>query len=134
MDPDPFEDPDLSFASHARNALLHDLSSWRDQLARSIARNNHGLPSDTISSTANRIIGRLLFLCIAEDRGLIKAGTLQQIHDSGDPLVIVSELLINVSGPLGRSPPKKSFSYILERSGNNRRPRDTKNSRAVVST
>ena len=106
MDPDPFEDPDLSLGSRARNALLHDLSSWRDQLARSIARNNHRLPSDTISSTANRIIGRLLFLCIAEDRGLIKAGTLQQIHDSGDPLVTVTELFINVANPWAEAPQK----------------------------
>ena len=99
MDPDWFEDPDLSIGSHARDALFHDLSSWRDQLARSIARNNHGLQSDTISSAANRIIGRFLFLCIAEDRGLIKAGTLQQIHGSADPLEAVSELFIPVGDP-----------------------------------
>ena len=49
-DPDPFEDPGLSNGGCARNALLHDLSLWRDQLARSIARNNHGLQSDTIAS------------------------------------------------------------------------------------
>ena len=106
MDPDPFEDPDLSFGSRARNALLHDLSFWRDQLARTIARNNHGLQSDTISSAANRIIGRFLFLCIAQDRGLIKAGTLQQIHDSGDPLVAVTELFITVADPWAEIPQK----------------------------
>jgi SAM-dependent methyltransferase len=99
MDPDPFNDPDLSIGGRARDALLHDLSSWRDHLARSIARNNHGLQSDTISSAANRIIGRFLFLCIAEDRGLIKAGTLQQIHGSADPLAVVSELFFPVGDP-----------------------------------
>jgi SAM-dependent methyltransferase len=99
MDPDPVEDPDLSFGSRARNALLHDLSSWRDHLARSIARNNYGLQSDTIASAANRIIGRFLFLCIAEDRGLIKAGTLHQIHDAADPLSVVSDLLFPVGNP-----------------------------------
>jgi hypothetical protein len=106
MDPAPFEDPDLSLSSHARNTLMHDLSSWRDHLSRSVARNNHGLQSDTISSAANGIIGRLLFLCIAEDRGLIKAGTLQQIHDSRDPFVAVTELFITVADPWAEAPQK----------------------------
>ena len=112
--PDPFEDPDLYFASRARNALLDDLSSWRDQLARSIARNNHGLQSDTISSAANRIIGRFMFLCIAEDRGLIKGGTLQQIHDTADPLAVVSDLLIPVRDPWEEVPQKSRFHTSLE--------------------
>ncbi len=105
-DPDPFEDPDLSNGGRARNALLHDLSLWRDQLARSIARNNHGLQSDTIASAANRIIGRFLFLCIAEDRGLINAGTLQQIHGAADPLAVVSDLLLPVGDPWTEAPKK----------------------------
>ena len=106
MDPDPFEDPDLSNGSRARNVLLHDLSSWRDQLARSIARNNHGLQSDTIASSTNRIIGRFLFLCIAEDRGLINAGTLQNIHDAANPLAVVSALLLPVGDPWTEAPKK----------------------------
>jgi len=106
MDPDPFEDPDLSIGGRARNALLHDLSSWRDQLARSIARNNHGLQSDTTASEANRITGRFLFLCIAEDRGLINTGTLQQVHDAADPLAAVSELLFPVGDPWSEIPKK----------------------------
>jgi len=106
MDPDPFEDPDLSIGGRARDALLHDLSLWREQLARSIARNNHGLQSDTIASAANRIIGRFLFLCIAEDRGLINTGTLQQILDAADPLAAVSELLFPVGDPWSEIPKK----------------------------
>jgi len=114
MDPDPFEDPDLTIGSRARNALLQDLSSWRDQLARSIARNNHGLESDTIASAVNRIIGRFLFLCIAEDRGFIKAGTLQQIHDTADPLAVVSDLLIPVGDPWEEVPKKGRFPASLK--------------------
>jgi SAM-dependent methyltransferase len=106
MDPDPYEDPDLSIGGRARDALLHDLSLWREQLARSIARNNHGLQSDTIASAANRIIGRFLFLCIAEDRGLINTGTLQQILDAADPLAAVSELLFPVGDPWSEIPKK----------------------------
>ena len=114
MDPDPFEDPDLSIGSHARDALFHDLSSWRDQLARSIARNNHGMQSDTISSAANRIIGHFLFLSIAEDRGLINGGTLQQIHETADPLAVVSDLLIPVRDPWEEVPKKGRFHTSLK--------------------
>jgi SAM-dependent methyltransferase len=98
-DPALFDDADISYSTRAWTALLHDLSSWREQLARSIARNNHGLQSDTIAAAANRIIGRFLFLRIAEDRGFMEAGTLQQIHDAADPLTIVSELFLPVGDP-----------------------------------
>ncbi len=80
-------------------SLLHDLSSWRNELARSIARNNHGLQSDTIAAATNRIIGRLIFLRIAEDRGLIETGTLRQIQSAADPLTIVSELFLQSDDP-----------------------------------
>ncbi|MHB8163282.1 MAG: Eco57I restriction-modification methylase domain-containing protein [Methanoregula sp.] len=83
----------------ARTALQHDLSSWREQLARSIARNNHGLPSDTIAAATNQILGRLLFLRIAEDRGLMEAGTLRQIQGTSDPLSAVSELFLPIADP-----------------------------------
>ena len=89
-DPAPYKDADNLSHNRARTALLHDLSSWREHLARSIARKNHNLRSDTIAAATNRIIGRLLFLRIAEDRGLMEAGTLRQIHDTADPLTTVS--------------------------------------------
>ena len=114
MDPDPFEDPDLPIGGRARDALLHDLSSWRDQLARSIARNNHGLQSDTVASAANRIIGRFLFLCIAEDRGFIKTGTLQQIHDAADSLAVVSDLLFPWGDPWEEVPKKSRVHTSLK--------------------
>ncbi|PKL69505.1 MAG: hypothetical protein CVV30_08095 [Methanomicrobiales archaeon HGW-Methanomicrobiales-1] len=83
----------------ARTALQHDLSSWREQLARSIARNNHGLPSDTIAAATNQILGRLLFLRIAEDRGLLEAGTLRQIQGTSDPLSAISEFFLPIADP-----------------------------------
>ncbi len=98
-DPAPVKDADRSLIDGTLTALLHDLSSFRNGLARSIARNNHGLTSDTIAAATNRIIGRLFFLRIAEDRGLIQAGTLQQIHDSVDPLTTVSELFLQNNDP-----------------------------------
>jgi hypothetical protein len=66
----------------AETALLHDLNRWREQLARSIARNNLGLRSDPIGTAVNRILFSLLFLCIAEDRRLIPAGTLRDMQGS----------------------------------------------------
>jgi SAM-dependent methyltransferase len=69
-DPDP---------GRAETALLHDLTRWREQLARSIARNNHGMRSELIATVVNRILLSLLFLCIAEDRHLIPAGTLRNM-------------------------------------------------------
>jgi hypothetical protein len=86
------------------NFFLSDLNTWREQLARSIARNNHGLPSDTIAAATNRIIGRLLFLRIAEDRGLMEAGALRQIHCSADPLTALSELFRNTMDPWTDAP------------------------------
>ena len=85
-------------------ALLYDLNRWREQLARSIARNNHGLTSDAIAAAANRLIGRLLFLRIAEDRGLIDAGTLRKILSAADPLVAVSAFFLAIEDPWAETP------------------------------
>ena len=103
-DTNPVKDGDRHPLDRARTALLHDLNRWREQLARSIARNNHGLLSDTIAAATNRIIGRLLFLRIAEDRGLIQAGTLRQIHDASSPICAVSELFLQIEDPWKEAP------------------------------
>jgi hypothetical protein len=66
----------------AETALLHDLTRWREQLARSIARDNLGMRSEPIATAVNRILFSFLFICIAEDRGLIGAGTLRAMEDS----------------------------------------------------
>jgi len=63
-------------------ALLHDLTRWREQLARSIARNNLGVRSEQIATAVNRILLSLLFLCIAEDRRLIPVGTIREMQVS----------------------------------------------------
>lgn len=90
--------------SRDANFFLSDLNCWREELARSIARNNHGLTSDTIAAATNRIIGRFIFLRIAEDRRLIAAGTLQKIHDAIDPLSNVSELFLESEDPWKETP------------------------------
>ena len=95
----PVKDANRPPVDSTLTILLHDLSTFRNGLARSIARNNHGLTSDTTAAATNRIIGRLFFLRIAEDRGLIQAGTLQQIHDAADPLTTLSELFLQNTDP-----------------------------------
>ncbi|MDP3563139.1 MAG: hypothetical protein Q8R70_01475 [Methanoregula sp.] len=93
------DDADRSPDGRARTALLHDLNRWREQLARSIARNNHGLTSDTIAAATNRITGRLLFLRIAEDRGFIEDGILRQIQDAPDPISALSAFFLQSQDP-----------------------------------
>lgn len=68
--------------NHADAALFIDLTCWRERLARSIARNNLGMPSELITTAVNRIIFSLMFLRIAEDRGFISQGMLQNIQNS----------------------------------------------------
>ena len=85
--------------SGAANLFLSDLSSWREQLTRSIARNNIGMRSEAIATAANRIIGRLVMLCIAEDRGLIAEGTLQKILKDDDSSLRIAELFRHTIDP-----------------------------------
>jgi hypothetical protein len=98
-EPAPVNDADSTHAGRTRTALLHDLNSWREALARSIARNNYGLGSDTIAAATNRITGRLIFLRIAEDRGFIKAGTIRQILETADPLKALADFLVPFDDP-----------------------------------
>jgi|GEM_PF-822230 len=85
-EPDVASDMDMDGASSGpmEIALLHDLTRWREQLARSIARNNLALRSEQIATAVNQIIFRLLFLRIAEDRSLISAGTFRNIATEVD--------------------------------------------------
>ncbi|HUH78312.1 MAG TPA: hypothetical protein VLY83_00295, partial [Methanoregula sp.] len=65
-------------------ALQSDLFAWQEQLARSIARNNLALRSEGIATTVNQIACRVLFLRMAEDRGLIPRGSLRAVSCSDD--------------------------------------------------
>ncbi len=85
--------------SEEANLLLVDLTIWRDLIARSIARNNIGIPSEAIATVTNRIIGRLVMLCIAGDRGLIARGTLQGIFDADDSTLQLAELFRQTVDP-----------------------------------
>jgi SAM-dependent methyltransferase len=84
--PEPDAASARPFGTHppgrAETALLHDLTCWQEQLARSIARNNLGMRSGSIATAVNRILLALLFLRVAEDRGLIGTATLRSLQGS----------------------------------------------------
>src|SRR5512145_1257929 len=75
-------------------ALLHDLVRWREQLARSIARNNLELSSDQISLAINRILFPLLLLRIAEDRHLLPDGALAGLCDHHTATDLIRDLTV----------------------------------------
>jgi len=81
--PDPAQEVHLEmpFTGTDEIALFYDISTWREQIARSIARNNLALRSDEIATATNRIILGLVFLRVAEDRGYIPEGTLAGFCD-----------------------------------------------------
>jgi hypothetical protein len=75
-------------------ALLHDLVRWREQLARSIARNNLELRSDQITLAINRILFPLLLLRIAEDRHLLPEGALAGLCDYHTATDLIRDLAL----------------------------------------
>jgi hypothetical protein len=75
-DASPAQQPNAQQPGQGEYALLHDLTRWRELLARSSARNNPGLRSDQITAAVNRILFPLLLLRMAEDRQLVPAGTI----------------------------------------------------------
>lgn len=56
--------------------FLKSLDSWRDLLARNIVNRNKEIDEDTLNFSLQRIIDRLIFLRICEDRGIEPENTL----------------------------------------------------------
>ena len=59
--------------------FLKEIEAWRDSLARDIARHNPDLSVDDLNFAVQATIDRILFLRIAEDRGVEAYGRLAQI-------------------------------------------------------
>jgi len=74
-------------------ALYNDLCTWREQLARSIARTHIGMRSSRIGQAANQVLFSLLALAIAEDRHLVDPGTVWTIAETGDGESRLPEIL-----------------------------------------
>jgi hypothetical protein len=59
------------------DAFLHEIQSWREDLARNIALRNPDLSQRDLNFAVQRTIDRIVFLRICEDRGIEPYGTLQ---------------------------------------------------------
>ncbi len=66
------------------DAFLKDIESWRDELARNIALRNPGLSTRELNFAVQRIIDRIIFLRICEDRGIEEYGELQSLLKEAD--------------------------------------------------
>ena len=64
--------------------FLQSLDSWRTYLATSISRNNRELSEDEINFVVQQTLDRIIFLRIAEDRGIEPYGALKEASGQGD--------------------------------------------------
>lgn len=60
-------------------AFLADIEGWRIELAKNLALRNPGLETRDLNFAVQRIIDRVIFLRIAEDRGIEDYGRLQAL-------------------------------------------------------
>jgi len=80
-------------------ALYGDLCTWREQLARSVARNNIGMRSGEIGTAVHRIVFSLVLLAIAEDRRLVPRGPIREILVAEDSDLRRAELFAAAGDP-----------------------------------
>jgi type I restriction-modification system DNA methylase subunit len=64
-------------------AFLREIESWRDMLARNLALRNPDLETRELNFAVQRIIDRIIFLRIAEDRGIEDYRQLMALTDGG---------------------------------------------------
>jgi hypothetical protein len=70
--------------SEVDSEFLKDIEGWRDVLARNLALRNSTLSADDLNASVQRIIDRLIFLRMAEDRGLESYGQLLKLCERPD--------------------------------------------------
>lgn len=73
-------------------AFLAEIESWRDQLARNLALRNRHLTSDNLNYAVQKIIDRIIFLRICEDRGIEPYRRLSALTNGHDVYARLSEL------------------------------------------
>ncbi len=61
-------------------AFLHEIESWRKELASNVALRNPGLSSRKLNFAVQRTIDRIIFLRICEDRGIESYGQLRDLQ------------------------------------------------------
>ncbi len=65
--------------SEVDSEFLKDIEGWRDVLARNLALRNSDLSVEDLNNAVQRIIDRIIFLRMAEDRGLESYGQLLKL-------------------------------------------------------
>ncbi len=70
--------------SEVDTEFLKDIEGWRDKLARNLALRNNDLSADELNAAVQRIIDRIVFLRMAEDRGLESYGQLLRLCEQPD--------------------------------------------------
>ena len=70
--------------SEVDTEFLKEIESWRNDLARNIALRNPALSSDELNAAVQRTIDRIVFLRMAEDRGLERFGQLLRLCEEPD--------------------------------------------------
>jgi len=70
--------------SEVDSEFLKDIEGWRDVLARNLALRNGDLSADDLNAVVQRIIDRIIFLRMAEDRGLEPYGQLHKLCEQPD--------------------------------------------------
>lgn len=75
-------------------AFLEEIERWRESLARNIALRNSGLTVRELNFAVQRTIDRIIFLRIAEDRGLEPYGLLRNLSGQKDSYTELRRLYI----------------------------------------
>lgn len=75
------------------DAILQEIENWRDKLAQNIALRNH-LSLFELNITVQRIIDRILFLRICEDRGIEEYGGLEKLASGSDVYKRLCEIFV----------------------------------------
>ena len=70
--------------SEVDSEFLKDIEGWRDALARNLALRNGDLSVDDLNAAVQRIIDRIIFLRMAEDRGLEPDGQILKLCEQSD--------------------------------------------------
>jgi hypothetical protein len=70
--------------SEVDSEFLKDIEGWRDVLARNLAIRNNDLSADDLNAAVQKIIDRIIFLRMAEDRGLESYGQLLKLCEQPD--------------------------------------------------
>lgn len=62
-------------------AFLDEMTGWREDVARNVYKNNPDLTAKQLNEIVQRLLDRIVFIRIAEDRGVIERNQLRDVVD-----------------------------------------------------